>query len=122
MTRIGAYTPETAKYIHDVINRLVQSGALQTGARMSNPDRSYQQGLAYKTPTGGIPANGKAECTQQTFVSDIESTELIDDTDADGNPIMHDIHNVFGSDIGGDTIILCLWMYGRRVVHAEDCN
>jgi len=122
MSEIGAYTPETARFIRDVVNRLVQSGALRTGAITSNPNHHYQQGLCYKTPADGIPANGKALCTQQTFVSDIESSELIDEVDADGNAVQHDVHNVFSSDIGGDAIILCLWMYGRRVAHAEDCQ
>lgn len=121
MSRIGAYTPETAAMIADAVNRLMQSGVLRKGGRIAEPNRGYQQGLCYRTLAEGIPARGKASCTQQVFVRDLDSSELIDATDADGNLIQHEVHNVFGSDIGGDRIVLCLWMYGRRVVHAEDC-
>ena len=120
MSRIGAFTPETAAMIAETVNRLMQSGVLRKGATVADTTKNFQQGLAYKTPTAGIPAGGIAECTQQVF-ENADSAVLIDETDAEGNPLLHEVYNVFGSDIGGDRIVLCLWMYGRRVVHAEDC-
>ncbi len=125
MPRVGVYTPEVAEFIHEVVNRLVAAGYVTKKGGVRTPENNYQQALMYRTPTSGIPAAsgntlGKASCTPLGI--DPGSDDLIELTDNEGNTTTHEVFNPFSGDVGGDKIIIVNWMYGRRIVHAEDCG
>lgn len=109
---IGAFNVQTAKRVLSAVNQ-VEAG-VSNGTVIRD-----QQGSLYRTPQGGIPANESAECTQLWFGS---GNELIEMPDANGAAIQRTVYNVFSGDIGGDSMIVVLRMYGRLVAIAEDCS
>lgn len=113
MTRIGAYSPATARRVLSSLEEL-------TNAPSQGNKTTTQQGSIFKTPAGGIPAGGEVLCTEQIFDPD-NNNVLIDAFTSNATPNQQMIRNIFSSDIGGDRTIVVLRMYGRLCAIAEDC-
>ena len=87
-TKVGFYTPETAKIIAETVAYLRRNGLVQQKGKGNDPQVRGLFGLVFKTPTGGIPAMsgttpGKAYCPAYSI--DPATSQLVTVTDNAGN-------------------------------------
>lgn len=124
-TKVGFYTPETAKIIAETVAYLRRNGLVQQKGKGNDPQVKGLFGLVFKTPTGGIPARsglvpGKASCPAYSI--DPLTFELVTVKDNAGADVSMDVFHLGITAIPANEWIQAKRVYGAWIVDVQYCS
>lgn len=108
----------------DALLGLVRRQENKSRIAVEPPERTVHNALLL-TPSSGIPAksgnvSGQAECT--LLYINVQTGEILEALDKNGNVQDVTVFNPFSSPIGGDRTITAKYSLGALIVDAEDCQ
>lgn len=114
--KIGYYSPDTAKFIHQVVNELVRQGFV-TKSGQKGSDRNTPTTITYATATTGITSGSSASCLmKRRGASALENVK-----DNAGSSLSITVYNDFTEDVATGALIVAAWSFGKWIAIAEDC-
>lgn len=124
-TKVGFYTPETAKIIAETVAYLRRNGLVQQKGKGNDPQVRGLFGLVFKTPSGGIPAMsgltpGKASC--KAYFIDKSVPEVKNVLDNAGGEVSLDVYHLGDTAIPADEWIQAKRVYGAWIIDVQYCN
>jgi hypothetical protein len=124
-TKVGFYTPETAKIIAETVAYLRRNGLVQQKGKGNDPQVRGLFGLVFKTPASGIPAMsgttpGKAYCP--AYFIDPATSQLVTVTDNAGVAMSFDVYHLGTTAIPANEWIQAKRVYGAWIVDVQYCS